>query len=87
MAMNYTTMGNLIADYVVALMSPAPTGAALTQVQEGCRAIARGIVEHLAANADVRITTANAGLQRDPADPFTATLAPAADVVLAGALE
>jgi hypothetical protein len=86
MAMNYTTMGNAIADEMLALMDPAPTGAAETKVRDGCIAIAKGIVEHLAANADVRITTGMAGLQRDPAsgDP---TLAPSAPVVLSGALE
>jgi hypothetical protein len=51
-----------------------------------CNALAEAIVEHLAANADVRITSSTAGLQRDPAssDP---TLAPASDVVISGALE
>lgn len=51
-----------------------------------CTAFATAIVSHLANNADVRITTTAAGLQRDPAtsDP---TLAPASDVVITSALE
>lgn len=86
MAMNYTTAGNLIADYLIAQMDAAPSGTDETKMRNGCIAIARGLIEHIASSADVRITTSNAGLQRDPAsgDP---TLAPSAPVVLAGALE
>jgi hypothetical protein len=86
MAMNYTTAGNLIADYLIAEMDAAPSGADETKMRNGCIAIARGLIEHLATAADVRITTGMAGLQRDPAsgDP---TLAPTVAVVLAGALE
>ncbi|MEZ4250230.1 MAG: hypothetical protein R3B99_18510 [Polyangiales bacterium] len=51
-----------------------------------CTALADAVVEHLAANADVRITTsrrASNGTRPRTIQP----LAPAADVVLAGALE
>lgn len=51
-----------------------------------CLAFATAIVSHIATSADVRIKSTTAGLQRDPAssDP---TLAPSADVVIAGAVE
>ncbi len=50
-------------------------------------AIANGVVDHIAANADVRITASDAGLQRDNTGGNPDTLAPSADVVLSGAVE
>ena len=55
--------------------------------KQTCNAIAAGIVSHIASFADVRITTADAGLQRDNTGGNPATLAPSADVVLSGAVE
>jgi hypothetical protein len=52
-----------------------------------CQAFGDAIVPYLAANADVRITTGDAGLQRDNTMGNPATLAPNAPVILAGALE
>lgn len=85
MAMNASTLGALMKSKL-----DTAIGAALgdddTNRDAICTALAEAVVEHLAANADVRITSSTAGLQRDPAtsDP---TLAPASDVVISGALE
>ena len=58
----------------------------MTNRAKASAAIAAAVVSHLGANADVRISTSNAGLQRDPSTG-TATLAPSSAVVLPGALE
>ncbi|HET6416668.1 MAG TPA: hypothetical protein VFG22_10275 [Polyangiales bacterium] len=58
-----------------------------TDRQRMCKAIAVGIVNHIAVFADVRISTSDAGLQRDNTGGNPATLAPSTDVVLAGAVE
>lgn len=50
-------------------------------------AIASGVVSHIVAEADVRITTSDSGLQRDNTGGNPATLAPSSDVVLTGAVE
>lgn len=52
-----------------------------------CEAIASGVVSHIVALADVRITTGDDGLQRDNTGGNPATLAPTGDVVLSGAVE
>ena len=52
-----------------------------------CDVVATAVVGHIATNADVRITTGDAGLQRDNTGGNPATLAPSADVVLSGAVE
>lgn len=86
MAMTPDGMATSIAEHMIATMDPQPSDADKAKIRAGCIGLARGIVFYLRDNADVRITTANAGLQRD-AGTSTATLAPVADVVLAGALE
>lgn len=85
MPMNATTLGTLMKSKLDAELGAA-TGAQDTDRAAICTALAEAIVEHLAANADVRITSSTAGLQRDPATSV-ATLAPATDVVISGALE
>lgn len=52
-----------------------------------CQALGDALVPYLIANADVRITTSDSGLQRDNTGGNPATLAPSSDVVLTGALE
>lgn len=85
MAMNATTLAAAMKAELETRIG-AGRVAASPDVDLICESFATAIVSHLAANADVRITTSTAGLQRDPAtsDP---TLAPASDVVIAGALE
>ena len=85
MAMNASALGALMKTKLDAEIG-AVTGDQDTDRSAICTALAEAIVEHLAAHADVRITSSTAGLQRDPAtsDP---TLAPSSDVVIAGALE
>lgn len=85
MAMNSTALGSLMKSKLDGQLG-AVSGADDTARQAICTALAEAIVEHLAANADVRIASSTAGLQRDPATS-TPTLAPASDVVIAGALE
>lgn len=58
-------------------------GAALDAVRALCWAVARGVVDEIATNADVTITTTDGGLQRvSGAD----TDPPAANKTLAGAI-
>lgn len=54
-----------------------------------CDAFGQAAVTYLAANADVRITTGDAGLQQtpNPNDPDTDTQGPSTAKVLSGALE
>lgn len=83
------TMAKAIFDAMESVMGASETPAFATDRKKIAAAIAQGVCAHLAANADVRITTGMAGLQRtpNPNDPLVATLAPVADVVLSGALE
>lgn len=48
-------------------------------------AIANAVVDHIAANADVTITTGDNALQRDPST-FSSTEGPASDRTLEGAI-
>lgn len=57
-----------------------------TERKRASAAIAQAIVEYLSANADVRITTTDDGLQTG-STAGNPTTAPATDVVLSGAIE
>ncbi|MCA9614428.1 MAG: hypothetical protein R3B99_13515 [Polyangiales bacterium] len=83
--MNATTLAAAMKTQLEATLG-AGRVASSPEVDAICTALANAIVSHLSANADVRITTSTAGLQRDPSsgDP---TLAPSSAVVIAGALE
>lgn len=80
------TMAGAIFTALESHLGASTTPAFEAQRKKLAAAIASGVVSHLAAHADVRITTATAGLQRDAADALP-TLAPTSDVVIAGALE
>ena len=68
---------------------PIPDGADGAKIKQGyaifARNVATAVVTHISANADVTITTSDAGLQRDPATSND-TLAPSGDKTLIGAV-
>ena len=80
------SMAKSIYDAVVAEFG-AVTGDLDTDRQRMANVIAAGVVAHIVAHADVRITTGDSGLQRDGDGGATDTLAPTVDVVLSGAVE
>jgi hypothetical protein len=80
------SMAKAIYDAVVAEFG-AVTGDLDTDRQRMAEVIASGVVSHIAAHADVRVTTSDSGLQRDNTGGNPATLAPTGDVVLSGAVE
>lgn len=88
MALNAHRLAEALSNNMVALMSPAPTGATLAQVQQGCLAIAQAIVDEIKQHADVVIPT-TAQIQRIP-DPVVAldpTLGPVSPVTISGAID
>lgn len=88
MAMNPTDLGEALTRTAIALYPPdyppLPPDSIAT-VRAAWMAIASCIVDHV-RQADVRIRTTDAGLQRDP-ESGEPTQGPVADVVLTGALE
>jgi len=79
------TMAKAIYDEMISELG-TPSGDVQTTWKKIAASIANGVVDHLAANADVRITTGDSALQRDDASSND-TLAPSSDKILAGALE
>lgn len=74
MALNSTTLAALIVTKVEGQFGEVqPRG--LPGLEKMAAAIAQAVVEHIKANAEVRITVTDSGLQRDPASS-TDTLAP-----------
>jgi hypothetical protein len=69
-----------------------PGKAARPDLRKFTDALAEAVVTYFKANAEVAVnvtttttvTTSDAGLQRDPVTPFTATLAPTANKTLGG---
>lgn len=85
MALDSATLATSMKSKLDAALG-AVSGADDTNRAAICTAFAEAFVEHLVADGDIRITTSDGGLQRDPAtgDP---TDAPSSDVVLSGAIE
>jgi hypothetical protein len=82
-------LSKAIYDGLISAFGVAATPADDEKRKDFCDVIATSVVNHIVANADVRVTTGDAGLQRADVGtvPNTATLAPSADVVLTGAVE
>jgi len=80
------SMAKSIYDAVVAEFG-AVAGELDTDRQRMAEAMAAGIVAHIVAHGDVRITTLDSGLQRDNTAGTPDTLSPVADRVLSGAIE
>jgi hypothetical protein len=78
------TMAKSIYDSLTSALGAAASSDEDTNRKKIAAAIAQGVVAHLAAHADVRITTSAGALQRAGG---VDTTAPSADRVLAGALE
>ena len=84
---------DLYDDYIAKLdLSGFPAASQITgkqSIADLCDSLGQVVVTYLAANADVRITASDSGLQQtpNPNDVDTDTQGPSVDKVLSGALE
>jgi NAD/NADP transhydrogenase alpha subunit len=85
MALNSVTLADLIYSKFQTAFGEVPV-IAEENVRKFSTAIAEAVVEHIKEHGDIVITTAHAGVQRDPGTSVP-TLAPSSDVRLSGAID